>query len=189
MNTDESNQKHKIQIMNKKENICIQATYWTRLSQRYFEADLSDEEENALMRFVASEASRDPRFGEPALSLFGEVRATMSLITVGRMAVSAQSEEKTDERLPEQNRSGGPLSSNVIRWVTGIAAAVVMVFVLSRWLRPGDDDIYVASVNGTLITDKEKVLDLMHDSWNDIDFQPSTGEMEQQMKEMFEGLD
>ena len=73
--------------------------------------------------------------------------------------------------------------------MAGIAAAAVMVFAMSRWFQTGDDDIYVASVNGEVITDKEKVLTLMHDSWDNIDFQPSANKVEQQMTEMFDGLE
>ena len=175
--------------MDKKEIVIKQADYWIQLSELYFEAELTDEEEAALRRFVASEVSHDSRFGEAALSLFEDVRATMSLITTGRATFSAHVQQRTVKKLPEQKLFGIRLSANAIRWVAGIAAAVVMVFALSHWVRPGDDDIYLAKVNGMVITDKEKVLDLMHDSWNDIDFQPSANEMEQQMKEMFEGLE
>lgn len=175
--------------MDKKEIIIKQAAFWTSLSERYFEAELTDEEEAALMRFVASETSSDPLFGEAALALFDEVRAMMSLTTVGRMASSRQNQKLAVKELPTQRRLKIPLSATAIRWVAGIAAAAVVVFAMSRWFQTDDDDIYVASVNGEVITDKEKVLTLMHDSWDNIDFQPSANEVEQQMTEMFDGLE
>ena len=65
-------------------DILTNASFWTSLAQRYFDAESTETEELVLKSFVASEASSDPVFDAAALELFTDVRATMSLIAVGK---------------------------------------------------------------------------------------------------------
>jgi len=51
-------------------------SYWEDLSERYFQAQTSEEEEAQLRKFLCTDAARDPRFDE--------VRATMSFLHVSR---------------------------------------------------------------------------------------------------------
>lgn len=155
------------------------ANYWQELANRYFEADLTDKEESALMRFVASDESAEPHLGEEALQLFDEVRATMSLTAVGRKAT--KKEVSTSRR------------ATIQKWIYVAAASIAVVLTVGglHIIRnsSGNEDIYVAYLDGEVITDKEQVLELMHETWNDIDIHSSEDEVELQMKEMFEGLE
>ena len=49
---------------------------WEQLAERYFQAETSEAEEQQLRRFLCSSQAQDPRFDE--------IRATMSLMHVGR---------------------------------------------------------------------------------------------------------
>ena len=51
-------------------------SYWEALSERYFLAETTEEEEAQLRKFLCSKAAQDPRFDE--------VRATMSYLHVCR---------------------------------------------------------------------------------------------------------
>ena len=59
---------------------------WEQLAERYFQAETSEAEEQQLRRFLCSSQAQDPRFDE--------IRATMSLMHVGR------SKKKPAMRLP-----------------------------------------------------------------------------------------
>ena len=59
---------------------------WEQLAERYFQAETSEAEEQQLRRFLCSSQAQDSRFDE--------IRATMSLMHVGR------SKKKPAMRLP-----------------------------------------------------------------------------------------
>jgi len=59
-------------------NYELKPSYWEQLAERYFQAETTEEEEQQLRRFLCSSQAQDPRFDE--------IRATMSLLYVGRQA-------------------------------------------------------------------------------------------------------
>lgn len=59
-------------------NYELKPSYWEQLAERYFQAETTEEEEQQLRRFLCSSQTQDPRFDE--------IRATMSLLYVGRQA-------------------------------------------------------------------------------------------------------
>ncbi len=169
--------------------ITQQASFWIHLTERYFEADLTEYEESILKRFLASDVSSDQGFSKDALSLFVEVRAVMSLTTVGRGATSYNHNMNTISSVPGKKKSGITQMTTKWRWIAGIAASIIIALVIVLFKNSREDGIYRALVNGNVITDKEQVLTLMLDSWDDIDIQLSSDEVELQMKEMFNGME
>ena len=177
-------------IMKKNIDILTNTAFWTTLAERYFEAETSEEEEIVLKCFVVSEFSYDKAFGQESLELFEDVRVTMSIITVAKHTLA-----QTDGHTPAESTT--LVSHQGIRgwkWVAaGVAAAIVggMFFLLpSTNDNPTDSDICLARVNGQLVTDRDEVISLMHDSWNDIDILSDGSQVvESQMKEMFNVLE
>ena len=169
--------------MNNKMDILTNASFWTSLAQRYFDAESTETEELVLKSFVASEASSDPVFDAAALELFTDVRATMSLIAVGKQTHIG---ERT--AVPTVRRA---------RWwkwaVAGVAAGIIGGTLLILPAYDGgssNGNVCMASINGKVITDREEVLSLMHDSWADIDISSDGSEVvESQLKEMFGELE
>ena len=177
-------------LMKKNIDILTNTAFWTSLAERYFEAETSEEEEKVLKCFVASEFSCDKAFGPESLELFEDVRVTMSIITVAKHTLS-----QTEGRKPAESKTLTP-NQGVRKWkwvAAGVAAAVVggVFFLLpSANDNPTDGDICLARVNGQLVTDRDEVISLMHDSWNDIDILSDGSQVvESQMKEMFNLLE
>ena len=173
--------------MKKNIDILTNTAFWVSLAQRYFDAMTSEEEERVLKCFVASDFSHDKSFGADALELFEDVRATMSIIITGKHT-SGQKDERTQE--------GRTALQGARRWkwaAAGVAAAVVggTFFLLHTANDTSmEEDICLARVNGKLVTDRDEVISLMHDSWNDIDIQSDGAEVvESQLKEMFNVLE
>ena len=65
--------------MSKNNDILNDVEFWLSLSERYFEADTSLEEERALKRFVTSPYAHDDTLDSNAKAVFQDVLATMSL--------------------------------------------------------------------------------------------------------------
>lgn len=171
--------------MNKEMDILTNTTFWTSLAQRYFDAESSEAEELVLKSFVASKASYDPVFDTTELELFANVRATMSIIAIGRQTHSKSATRHTQEAPPRHLRWW--------KWATvGAAASIAgtLLILPSSENRTSKGDICMASVNGQIITDRKEVLSLMHDSWEDIDISSDGSEIVvSQLKEMFGELE
>ena len=189
--------------MNEKNDILKNTDFWLELSERYFEADTTEEEEQALMRFVASGYADDASLDEHAKSVFQEVKATMSyMLVLGERSAQTQkqSESPTSKTAPALGKSN---SRSIWRWVASAAAVALLLFIVKTvFLTDNDDsgliannvdnvqDVCIARENGTLITDKNKVLSMMHESWDEIDIHSSCGsEVGSQLKELFEVLE
>lgn len=175
--------------MKQKMDIMTNTVFWTILANRYFDAECSEAEEALLKRFVASKFSYDDIFSTDAIHLFREARATMSLICAGRM----------DYKLNMTSTIPTPLSSDshrsngrMWRWVvTGAAAGIVGVtFLITQSGSTENEDVCLAYVNGEVITEREKVMEIIRDSWNDIDIESGgVGRVESQLKDMFDVLE
>ena len=166
--------------MNYKIDIMTDTAFWANMARRYFEAECSEEEERLLKSFVASPFSDNDVFDGQTRSLFNEVRATMSLF-----AAAKRCQGKAVSQLYKSNKA------RIWGWTaTGIAAAVAGVTFL---LMPSSDgnsihnDVCKAMINGVEVTDRDEVIELMRDSWEDIGLQPDeAGIIESQMKEIFD---
>ena len=135
---------------------------WQEVVNRYFDGETSEEEERLLRRFLATEAGQD--------SDFDEVRAVMSVFAAGK---------ETSRNQPKSRR--------LWPW---LAAACVAGLAWLLWTGIGDSqDVCVAYVNGQKITDRDEVLALMQESWDDIEMQETGNTVGQQLTDLFNTLE
>lgn len=138
--------------------------YWLRLSQRYFEAETTDEEESLLRQFAATTRDAD----------FDELRAVMGLMAVARQ-----------EARQKPKRHVAPL-----RYI-GMAASLLMVLGLSVFFatQQTSEPEYIAYVGGKIITDAQQVMQLMQSSMEEFSTEiDASTTVESQLRGMFELL-
>lgn len=106
---------------------------WKELAERYFEAQTTDVEEEALARFLATPASQGKEFDE--------LRAVMGFVATGRAIHNRQHTRGVRFRY------------------YAVAAAVTGVLVLTAvWQMAARTNVCVAYINGERYTDKEIVF-------------------------------
>ncbi len=138
---------------------------WLALRDRYFEVETTDEEERLLRRFAATALAQD----DPD---FADLCAVMSIVAVGKAASSKRQNEMKRRRL---------------RWVWTAAACVAgLVLVMLAW---PSKNVCVAYVDGVKITDRDEVLALMHDSWDDIALDADANTVETQLTDLFNTIE
>lgn len=178
--------------MNREKRLIVDVDFWLNLSERYFNAETTEEEEEALKRFVASEQSKADGIDERAGNTFEEVRATMSLMGVAKSCHSILSSSEAKNGFSANGKRNG-YHASVSKWLSAVAAAVLLLLVLKATLRTESDanerGVCVAFVNGEKITDKNEVLSMMRDSWNDINISASEADVESQLRDMFSVLE
>lgn len=125
--------------------------YWRKLSERYFDAQTTEEEEVALRRFLASNTCG---------AEFDDVRAVMGFSVVGK----AKQRKKKAKHLR--------------RAAIGIAAAVAAVAIAVPALLNRNNDVYVAYIGGMVVTDQEVVMTQMHAALAEV-MQPETEDIVQ----------
>ena len=166
--------------MNDNIEIMTNTAFWRDIANRYFEAECSEAEEELLKAFVASPFSYADEFDDSTLRLFQDVRATMSLF------VAAKKLNGNSVKTMSVSQKG-----RIWKWTAiGIAAAVAgITFILlpSTEGTAHSGDICMATVNGKVVTDRDEVMALMRDSWENIGLQEDEGGIvEAQMKELFD---
>lgn len=179
--------------MIKNNDIINNVEFWLSLSERYFEADTSLEEERALMRFVTSPYAHDDKLDNYAKSVFQDVLATMSLTNASPYSYKSLSINDGVGENPTLEEKVKTNNKTFLKWIAGVAALFLLGFILRGAFQTvnsnGYQNVCMAYDNGVLITDKEEVFSMMRDSWDNIDFQASSTEvMETQLKEMFDVL-
>lgn len=138
---------------------------WLALRDRYFEVETTDEEERLLRRFAATALAQD----DPD---FADLCAVMSIVAVGKAASSKRQNEMKRRRM---------------RWVWTAAACVAgLVLVMLAW---PSKNVCVAYVDGVKITDRDEVLALMHDSWDDIALDADANTVETQLTDLFNTIE
>lgn len=106
---------------------------WKELAERYFEAQTTDVEEEALARFLATPASQGKEFDE--------LRAVMGFVATGRAIHNRQHTRGVRFRY------------------YAVAAAVTGVLALTAvWQMAARTNVCVAYINGERYTDKEIVF-------------------------------
>lgn len=106
---------------------------WKELAARYFEAETTDAEEEALARFLATPAAQGKEFDE--------LRAVMGYVATGRAVYRKQ-----------RTRS-------IRLWYYAAAAAIAAILVMvTAWQWTERANVCVAYINGERCTDKEIVL-------------------------------
>lgn len=142
--------------------------YWIRLSDKYFEALTSEQEEQELRQFAVK--CQDPDFNE--------LRAVMGYLEVGRAENKAATRHKTFSR------------------VLAAAASFTIVFGISLFvlthLNSGQDDSanFYAYTNGMEITDHDQAFDLMVQTLQGMETinQEELPTVEEQLGDIFDGL-
>ena len=106
---------------------------WKGLAERYFEAQTTDVEEEALARFLATPASQGKEFDE--------LRAVMGFIATGRAIHNRQ-------------RTRGVR----LRYYAAAAAITGVLALTAVWQMAERTNVCVAYINGERYTDKEIVF-------------------------------
>jgi hypothetical protein len=143
--------------------------YWLALSEKYFDALTTNEEENALSQFLASSAGNHPAFNE--------IKAAIGYLSTGRSI--AQKAKKKARRI-----------GNVIQWTSVAACIAIMVAVGTSIFKQNtlpateNREIFYACIDGKEYTDEEFVMQYMLATMNRMS---SSGDnvIEQQMGAMF----
>ena len=143
--------------------------YWLALSEKYFDALTTNEEEKALTQFLESDAANSPAFNE--------IKAVMGYLSTGR-SITQKAKSKT-------RRIG-----SAIQWASVAACAAIMVAVGTSILKQNtlpateERDIFYACIDGKEYTDEELVMQHMLATMNRMS-NTSTGSIEEQMGAMF----
>ena len=143
--------------------------YWLALSEKYFDALTTNEEEKALTQFLESDAANSPAFNE--------IKAVMGYLSIGR-SITQKAKSKT-------RRIG-----SAIQWTSVAACAAIMVAVGTSVLKQNtlpateEREIFYACIDGKEYTDEELVMQHMLATMNRMS-NTSTGSIEEQMGAMF----
>lgn len=143
--------------------------YWLALSEKYFDALTTNEEEKALTQFLESDAANSPAFNE--------IKAVMGYLSIGR-SITQKAKSKT-------RRIG-----SAIQWTSVAACAAIMVAVGTSILKQNtlpateEREIFYACIDGKEYTDEELVMQHMLATMNRMS-NTSTGSIEEQMGAMF----
>ena len=146
--------------------------YWLELSEKYFDALTTGEEEKALAQFLASDAACDPAFNE--------IKAVIGYLSTGRSIAKKAKEKK--------RRTIG----KVVQWAS-IAACIAVIAIIGTSIRQhdthvettqGSKEIYYACIDGKEYTNEEFVMEQMLATMNKMS-NTSNYVIEEQMEAMF----
>lgn len=149
--------------------------YWLRLSERYFEAETTEEEERELRRFAAQTSDPD----------FRDLQAVMGFTAIARSSKGSKG-LKVLQQAPLKPLKPLKLNSHYM----GLAASVIVVLGLSLFFSLSNrqqDTGCVAWVNGEKITDPTEVMALMQNTMHEMNIEGSDP-VEDQLRDMFELL-
>ena len=144
--------------------------YWKALTERYFDAETTRKEEEALKAFAASTIDPD----------FDELRAVMGYLAVGRKQHAAS---KACAKQPPTGR---------IALYTRVAAASFLLIALPwgyRQWQYQQENICVAYVNGERLTDDDEVMRLMKETLLAINNEEPETIMEKQLSDLFQTIE
>lgn len=152
--------------------------YWLRLSERYFEAETTEEEERELRRFAAQTSDPD----------FRDLQAVMGFTAIARSLKGSKGSKglKVQQQAPLKPLKPLKLNSHYM----GLAASVIVVLGLSLFFSLSNrqqDTGCVAWVNGEKITDPTEVMALMQNTMLEMNIEGSDP-VEDQLRDMFELL-
>lgn len=148
--------------------------YWKELTRRYFEAETTDEEEQALKRFVASPKAKGKEWDE--------LRVVMGYTVVGKRLHRQVSKKARISRKPRWGRIAA------VAAILGVLATVPTI----HWLtsqKAETQDICIAYVNGQQVTDPEQVMTAMRRAMTHVQQVEPIVTVEQQLGNMFKIMD
>lgn len=147
----------------------ITAGYWLELAERYFAAETTPQEEEALRRFLASPQGNGREFDE--------LRAVMGYLSVGRK-----------EHRAENRRLRRP-SARLRPWMYAAAAVALLLTVVVPLVQremSGEENVCVVYVHGGRCTDTGEVMRQMHRSMQNV--QPEQESVESRLSDIFQTL-
>lgn len=147
------------------EEQAIYTHYWLQLCDSYFEATITLDEEKALASFLATPESNIPEFNE--------IKAVMGYTATAR-ALHKQS--TLTRRKPR----------HIVRWAA--AATIAMLLLVGIKLTGTSDsenDIYLAYIDGREYTDKDFVMQHMHNTMTRMSNCTNKNTIEKQLGAMF----
>ena len=149
--------------------------YWLVLSEKYFDALTTGEEEKALAQFLASDAANHPAFNE--------IKAVMGYLSTGKSIAKRNKPAKTRWT-----------AGRTIQWSVAAASIALTIIIGTKLLpRPADTETaaesketeyYYAYIDGKEYTDEDIVMQHMLTTMNKMSY-TSTGSIEEQMGAMF----
>lgn len=160
---------------NKVEKEKKSTSYWIGLSEKYFDALTTEEEEKDLAKFLTTKESEQPEFNE--------IKAVMGYVSVAR---------KRDSTLTR-----GKIKKNSIRWISAAAAITLIVGIgislddrnksVEIISPPADEskEFYLAYLDGKEYTDKEVIIEHMHQTMAMIGNTTKGNAVEEQLGAMF----
>ena len=151
-------------MKNEKEN--REMKYWLALCEKYFDALTTNEEEKALLHFLASDAA-----GHPA---FNEIKAVMGYLSTGKNIAKKKKKHTVGKAM---------------QWASMAACIAVTAVIGTSIYRQGTEpvtgnrDIFYACIDGKEYTDEEFVMQHMLATMNKMS-STSTGTIEEQLGAM-----
>ena len=145
--------------------------YWKALTERYFDAETTQKEEEELKTFAASTTDPD----------FDELRAVMGYLAVGRKQYAAS---KACAKQPTTRR---------IALYTRVATAAILLLIALPWgyrqLQPQEENICLAYVDGKKLTDTDAVMALMHQTMQSLEIDDPSMTVEGQLSDLFNTIE
>ena len=141
--------------------------YWKALTERYFDAETTRKEEDALKAFAATTTDPD----------FDDLRAVIGYLTVGRKL-----------HTPVRKAS----TPRIVLYARVAAAAIFLLIALPwgyhQW-QYQQENICVAYVNGERLTDDDEVMRLMKETLLAINDEEPEMIMEKQLSDLFQTIE
>lgn len=140
--------------------------YWLALCEKYFDALTTNEEEKALLHFLASDAA-----GHPA---FNEIKAVMGYLSTGKSITKKKKMHTVGKAM---------------QWASMAACIAVSAVIVTSIYRQGtlpatgNREIFYACIDGKEYTDEEFVMQHMLATMNKMS-STSTGTIEEQLGAM-----
>lgn len=144
--------------------------YWHEIAERYFEAETSQAEEQALRRFLASDRAGDD---------FDDVRAVMGYATVGsRLAGKSTKRRSRSRRL-------------IVAAAASVAVVIGVGIGVMKTMSPAPEPEHcVAYINGERCTDREVVMSKMRATLAEVSVDDNiTSTVSSQLAEMLDTSD
>lgn len=134
--------------------------------ERYFDGETTDEEENMLLRFLATPQASDIRYNE--------IKAVMGFAIVGKKIY-----QKRNEKINKKS-----FSINRYRWIA--AAVIGCIFATAGWkIVDNNQNVCVAYIGGEKITDPNMVMSQVRQSLQSIDYEECNGTVDNQLNDIF----
>ena len=140
--------------------------YWLALCEKYFDALTTNEEEKALLHFLASDAANHPAFNE--------IKAVMGYLSTGKSITKKKKMHTVGKAM---------------QWASMAACIAVTAVIGTSIYRQGtlpttgNRDIFYACIDGKEYTDEEFVMQHMLATMNKMS-STSTGTIEEQLGTM-----